>query len=130
MPFDPVSLSPATDAEAAALAFAASLDALLAETTDETVEETLLQVGNLIGGLSAKGFAHDLRTHLASVEEDMLGEAGDYDGDYGPRNPYARLSDRLSDAIDQARADDCAEWLESAKAVMTRVLVLLSEQAA
>src|SRR3954471_10278370 len=111
--------TPWSQVEAAAMAYAARLDVQLADLdartvylpADEALEEALHEVGNLLGGLGYKGFAHDLRRHLDTLEEEMLGEAGDYDGDYGPRNPCARLSDRLSDAIDQMRADDSADWL-------------------
>jgi hypothetical protein len=132
MPFDPVSLSPASNSEAAALAFAAHLDALARQDNPEPVENALQDVGELLGGLSVHGFAGDLRAHLARVEADLLEDASprDYSPGLGPNDPDGIFSARLSDEIDQMRADDCADWLESAKAVMTRVLVLLSEQAA
>lgn len=131
MPFDPVSLPPASNAEAAALAFAAGLDALAAKDKPDVVEDALLEVGELLGGLSVHGFAGDLRAHLQRVEDDLLEDASprDYSPGLGPNDPDGIFSARLSDAIDQARADDCADWLESARAVMTKVLILLSEAA-
>ena len=140
MPFDPVSLSPASvrtsrsdaNAEAAALAFAASLDALAGQDNPEPVEDALADVGELLGGLSIHGFAGDLRAHLARVEADILEDAPrcDYSPGLGGNDPDAVFSGRLSDVIDRAREDDSADWLDSARALLTRVLVLLSEQAA
>jgi hypothetical protein len=132
MPFDPLPLSPATNAEAAALAFAAHLDALAAKDKPDAVEDALLEVGELLGGLSIHGFQGDLRAHLDRVEADMLDDASprDYSPGTGGNDPDAVFSSKLSDQIDQARADDAADWEASARALLTRVLVLLSKQAA
>jgi hypothetical protein len=132
MPFDPVSLSPASNAEAAALAFAASLDVLAGQDNPDAVEDALADVGELLGGLSIHGFQGDLRAHLARVEADLLEDASprDYSPGLGPNDPDAVFSSHLSDAIDTARADDAADWEQSARALLTRVLVMLSEQAA
>lgn len=132
MPFDPVSLSPASNAEAAALAFAASLDVLaLSPVIPEPVEDALQDVGELLGGLSIHGFAGDLRAHLARVEQDLLEDASpqDYSPGMGGNDPNAIFSGRISDAIDTARADDSASWLQDAREIITRVLILLSEAA-
>jgi hypothetical protein len=56
--------------ETAALAYAASLDAAFAASPGEALEEALLAVGELLGGLSMHGFARDLAAHLERVEED------------------------------------------------------------
>lgn len=132
MPFDPSPLSPATNAEATALAFAAGLDALAAKDKPDAVEDALLAVGELLGGLSVHGFQGDLRAHLDRVEADMLEDAprSDYSPGLGGNDPSQYCSSRLSDAIDTARADDAADWEQSARALLTRVLILLSEQAA
>lgn len=137
-----LALSPASNAEAAALAYAAHLDVLASrpqesaafrsvpqDSAEDALEEALLEVGELLGGLSCKGFAHDLRSHLERVEGDLIEEAdpSDYDPALGPNDPDVIFSARLSDQIDLARADDCEEWLTSAKEVLTRVLILLSE---
>jgi hypothetical protein len=131
MPFDPVSLSPASNAEAAALAFAASLDVLARQDNPEPVEDALADVGELLGGLSIHGFAGDLRAHLARVEQDLLEDASpqDYSPGIGGNDPNAIFSGRISDAIDTARADDSASWLQDAREIITRVLILLSEAA-
>lgn len=111
--------TPWSQVEAAAMAYAARLDVLLA-TDDERLEDALLAVGELLGGLGHKGFAHDLRLHLARVEEDMLADAPrcDYSSGRGGNDPDQVFSSRLSDAIDTARADDAADWLASAQAVL------------
>jgi hypothetical protein len=132
MPFDPVSLSPASNAEAAALAFAAGLDALAAKDKPDVVEDALLEVGELLGGLSVHGYAWDLREHLARVEADLLEDAPrhEYNPGMGGNDPSQYCSSRLDDMIQQSRADDAADWEQSARALLTKVLVLLSERAA
>jgi hypothetical protein len=132
MPFDPTPLSPATDAEAAALAFAAHLDALAGQDNPEPVEDALADVGELLGGLSVHGFAGDLRMHLERVELDLLEDAPrhEYNPGMGGNDPSQYCSSRLDNMIQQSRADDAADWEQSARALLTRVLVLLSEQAA
>src|SRR3954469_8878073 len=124
MPFEArvPTYTPWSQVEAAAMAYAARLDVMLAETQDERLEEALLAVGELLGGLSVHGFAGDLRMHLARVEEDMLADAPrcDYTSGRGGNDPDAVFSSRLSDSIDQAREDDSADWLASAQAVLAR----------
>jgi hypothetical protein len=131
MPFDPTPLSPASNAEAAAFAFAASLDALARQDNPEPVEDALAGVGELLGGLSIHGFQGDLRAHLARVEADLLEDAPgcDYSPGLGGLDPDAVFSARLSDEIDRAREDDSASWLQDAREIITRVLILLSEAA-
>jgi hypothetical protein len=67
--------TPWSQVAAAAMAYAARLDVLLAETRDEALENALLAVGDLLGGLSIHGFAGDLRMHLERVEADLLEDA-------------------------------------------------------
>jgi hypothetical protein len=124
--------SPASNAEAAAFAFAASLDALARQDNPEPVEAALADVGELLGGLSIHGFAGDLRMHLERVEASLLEDAPrqEYNPGMGGNDPDVVFSSHLSDAIDTAGADDCREWLDSAREVLTKVLVLLSERAA
>lgn len=120
MPFDAPAYTPWSQVEAAAMAYARRLDVLLAETTNDALEDALLAVGELLGGLGCKGFAHDLRLHLARVEEEMLADAPrcDYSSGRGGNDPDQVFSSRLSDAIDTARSDDAADWLASAQAVL------------
>src|SRR3954469_14993722 len=123
--------TPWSQVEASAMAYAARLDALLAVLdaravylpADAALEEALHAVGNLLGGLGYKGFAHDLRRHLDTLEEEMILDAPrcDYSPGLGGLDPDAAVfSTRLSDSIDQARADDCADWLASAQAVLAQ----------
>jgi hypothetical protein len=114
--------TPWSQVEAAAMAYAARLDVLLAETRDEALEEALHEVGNLLGGLGCRGFAHDLRRHLERVEADLLADAHryDYSPGRGPNDPDAIFSAALSDMIDRAREDDCAFWLEDATRIIAR----------
>lgn len=122
MPFD--APAPAhtswSQIEAAAMAYAARLDVLLAETENDALEDALLAVGELLGGLGYKGFSADLRAHLERVEADLLSDADpwDYSSGRGGNDPDAIFSARLSDEIDVARADDAADWLASAQALL------------
>jgi hypothetical protein len=114
--------TPWSQVEAAAMAYAARLDVLLAETRDEALENALLAVGDLLGGLSIHGFAGDLRMHLERVEADLLEDAPrhEYNPGMGGNDPSQCLSSRLEDMIHQARADDCADWLDSAQAALAQ----------
>jgi hypothetical protein len=123
-------VSVTTTPEAQALAYAHRLDVIAAEIArgpyrpaDEALEEALHAIGNLLGGLSCKGYAADLRAHLDRVEEDLLSDASpwDYSAGLGGLDPDQVFSSRLSDAIDAARADDALDWAESAQAIMDRV---------
>jgi hypothetical protein len=100
--------TPWSQVEAAAMAYAARLDVLLAETRDEALENALLAVGDLLGGLSIHGFAGDLRMHLERVEADLLEDAPrhEYNPGMGGNDPSQCLSSRLEDMIHQARADE------------------------
>src|SRR3954463_13021729 len=108
--------------EAAALAYAATLDRAFAQAAvtekgrchsavelDNSIalEAALLAVGDLLGGLSVHGFAADLAAHLERVEASMIEDAPrwDYRPSFG-NDPDVVFSTRLSDAIDQAREDD------------------------
>jgi hypothetical protein len=117
-----MSHAPWSQVEAAAMAYAARLDVMLAETQDEALEQALLAVGELLGGLSMHGFARDLAAHLERVETSMLEDAPrcDYSPGLGGLDPDQVFSSRLSDSIDQMRADDSADWLASAQAVLAR----------
>jgi hypothetical protein len=90
---------------------------------DEPVEEALHAIGNLLGGLSMHGFARDLAAHLDRVEDALLSDADPwgYSAGLGPNDPDAIFSARLSDMIDQMRADDCCQWLSDAQEIMDRV---------
>src|SRR3954468_13695525 len=122
--------TPWSQVEAAAMAYAARLDVLLAVLdaravylpADAALEEALHAVGTLLGGLGYKGFAHDLRRHLDTLEEEMILDAPrcDYSPGLGGNDPDAVLSSRLEDMIHQARSDDCADWLASAQDVLAQ----------
>lgn len=100
--------------QTAALAFAAHLDRLLAETHDEALEHALVhEVGELIGGLSVHGFQRDLQAHLDRLEAEMLDEPGDY---------------RLAQ-IDWALDDAAMDFLVEAATMLGRVTLTVREAA-
>jgi len=104
-----------SDTEAQARAFACRLD-VLAGLQDERVEEALLAIGELLGGLSVHGFAADLRSHLARVEQDQLEDAhpSDISRGKGGNDPDSYISGRLEHRIAEMRATDARDWHESA----------------
>src|SRR3954467_15525425 len=120
MPFD--TTTPWGSLESAALAYAASLDAAFAASPGEALEEALLAVGELLGGLSMHGFARDLQSHLERVEEDIVMDANprDYSPGLGPNDPDGVFSARLSGAIARAREDDAAFWMIAARKVIAQ----------
>jgi hypothetical protein len=125
MPLDATATVHAPDhIEAQARAFAARLDALL-HYPDEYVEDALLAIGELLGGLSCKGFADDLRTHLDRVESDILEDAhpSDVSRGWGPNDPDNYISGRLEDAIAESRATDAQDWMDEATLILDRALL-------
>jgi hypothetical protein len=116
-------LSP-DDIEAQARAFAAKLDALL-HYPDEAVEDALLAIGELLGGLSVGGFSADLRSHLDRVEQDLIEDAhpSDVSRGWGPNDPNNYISGRLEDRIAESRACDAQDWLDEAQSLLDRALL-------
>lgn len=55
-----------------ALAYAVSLDRALAGGADGAAHDALMEVGELCGGLSERGFAADLRSWLEDEDEGVL----------------------------------------------------------
>src|SRR3954462_4911316 len=99
-------MTPWGTTEAAALAYAATLDHAFAGTPTEALEEALMAVGDLLGGLSVHGFAADLAAHLERGTEDLLSDADACPRDY-----------RL------AREDDAGSWLYPAQEIMAGLQV-------
>jgi hypothetical protein len=110
--------------EAQARAFAARLDALL-HYPDEAVEDALLAIGELLGGLSVGGFSADLRSHLDRVEQDLIEDAhpSDISRGMGGNDPDSFISGRLEDRIADTRATDAQDWLDSATLILDRALL-------
>jgi hypothetical protein len=100
---------PSPNIEARAAAHAAWLDTVASVATDDASSDLFLEIGELAGGLSQKGFAHDLKLWLDAIEEKMLQDARE---DGGWRAWH------LSQAIDDARADAAQEWLEAAEKLL------------
>jgi hypothetical protein len=110
--------------EALARALACRLDALL-HYPDEAVEDALLAIGELLGGLSVGGFSADLRTHLERVEADLIEDASpqDISRGWGPNDPDNYISGRLEDRIAEARACDARDWMDEAQVILDRALL-------
>ena len=125
MPLDAtVGLTTHDHVEAQARAFACRLDVLLG-LQDERVEDALLAIGELLGGLSVFGFSYDLSSHLRRVEQDQLEDAGpwDYSPGLGPNDPDARFSAALQDRIAEMRATDARDWMDEATALLDAAMV-------
>lgn len=127
MPLDATPVRMSHSDEARAFAYARHLDVLLVDLNDpdepynDALEAALLAVGELLGGLSIHGFEHDLRSHLARVEADILEDAPrhEYNPGMGGNDPSQYRSGRLDDMIDTSRADDALDWLVSAEELMS-----------
>jgi hypothetical protein len=124
MPLDATTVHAPDHVEAQARAFACKLDALL-HYPDDDVADALLAIGELLGGLSCKGFADDLRVHLERVEQDLIEDASPQDirRGWGPNDPENYISGRLEDRIAEARATDAQDWLDSAGEILDRALL-------
>jgi hypothetical protein len=98
-----------------ALAFARRLDALL-PTADDALSDLLsFDVGELLGGLSAQGFAADLETAMRAASDEIATWRDDDElGDDG----RAFLSYATEQAGDEAAERVAAEWLRDATAIL------------
>ena len=113
-----------SDTEAQARAFACRLDVLLG-LQDERVEDALLAIGELLGGLGCKGFAADLRSHLDRLEADEIENASpqDISRGKGGNDPDSWISGRLEHRIAEMRAVDARDWHDSALSILDAAMV-------
>lgn len=88
--------------QAEALAYAAQLDRTLAAGPDDETHDRLLEVGELCGGLSERGFAADLTQEIDEYEASQVRACGSW-------------------IAFQAREAAAGLWLEQARPIMEPV---------